>query len=343
MAMNATNSSSDEYGFVDERSLTVRSIEFSIGLSINIFALTSNILVCATIIRKKDLHSETNKAICSLSITDTFATIFSLVFVVPGQYHMQWLRGGKVCYWYGHILTYVYNTSIYHLILIAFSRLCIIKYNKRCIASSCRLSWSSKCTYIWIALVWLFPILICFPPPFETIDNLDGRFFSCLLSQTGTSYLIINACFGLLIPFAALLIIYTLIFITIRQHKHRIHPISTESWIWIELKVAKMTFTLVITFAAMWTPALLASIFSLFSMKLPHAWDIFVTYCVMLSSAVNPLIYAVINTRIRAGMIETLSVFKKRSTDPKTREERKAKHRSGKIELNNIQVLAYTM
>ena len=248
-----------------------------------------------------------NMIVASLAASDVLLGLCSSVpFVIPVLVTSHWLFDDTACQFQGYINFALVVASIHTLVLMAVNRYCrIVKPAKY------RCHFTKKKTLIMILVAWLSSF--CAPLP----HALSGRKMVFHPAKFICSFNIENRAsthFGhplyIGVPTCVIIYCYSRIFSTVRNHNRNVHlpnnpisPVNVE-----EVKVARTIFLVVVFFNLCSIPVLTVNV-------LDHAFQRWIfptevytlnTFLVTLSSAVNPLIYGVMNKSFRTNYLKLL-------------------------------------
>ena len=189
----------------------VRSIFMCIFV---ILAIVGNIFICLAIRTKKNLQTLTNYYVFNLAVADLAFGLTGMPMILVTSFAGKWILGDALCQISGLLITLFCLVSIWSLTLISINRYIAVGR-----ASSYKHIFRKKRVLVSIGLVWLFAILMAFPPlvgwsriiPGDNFCTIDGRKH---LSYAAT--IIVLAYFAPLVIMAAL---YTKIFFVLREHE----------------------------------------------------------------------------------------------------------------------------
>ncbi|KHN85494.1 Neuropeptide Y receptor [Toxocara canis] len=182
--------------------------------------------------------------------------------------------------------------------------------------------WDSRWTLYVIAGIWIISGLLA-TPTFAVYDEIlfaldppNGTLVArlCISTQDETlNFIVVNLLLAFIVPFALISVFYTLIFITVSNHR----SLAVDAHIRderVKLRVAHMMLTVIIVFALCWLP--LYGIYCYFFLSKDHETSTFqfasqvlrpiFQWLSLLSSSLNPLIYIAYSQKYRRAFHQLL-------------------------------------
>ena len=303
----------DELG---PRSLFVIVLEAGCMIMLNVLALLGNILVCIAVYRNTRLRTTTNLYIIALAVSDLLSAIFVMPFSAGALITGRWAFGIKVCELSGFFSVFVVYVSPVTMGLTALNR-----YVRICKSDQqYRRVFSQRNSRILLASAWVFLafylILVTFITGLQEFRFVPD-YSACLnvhLNQLSSiiHYIVVIGLFFSL-PLTLTIISYRKVFKKIREHNmgtaqglqaQAVTPgISSH-----EIRISRSLFVVVFTFMLCWVPLWVITISTRFHIvsNMPQNLELLCTFCLCLSNAINPVIYAGMNPLFRKEFIRIL-------------------------------------
>ena len=278
-------------------------------IMLNVLALLGNILVCIAVYRNTKLRTTTNLYIIALAVSDLLSAIFVMPFSAGALIAGRWAFGKKVCEMNGFFTVFVVYVSPVTMGLTALNR-----YVRICKSDQqYKRFFSQRKSRILLASAWVFVAFYLILMTF--ITGLQEFRFSpdyalCLnmhLNKLGSiiHYVVVVSLF-LVLPLTVSIFSYRKVFRKIRQHntgaaqvlqpQARISGISSR-----EVRISKSLFVVVFAFMVCWVPLWIVNLLSRFRVvaNMPRNVELICAFCLCLSNAINPFIYAGMNPLFR--------------------------------------------
>ncbi|KAK0397832.1 hypothetical protein QR680_002292 [Steinernema hermaphroditum] len=286
-------------------------------LCVFVLGLLGNVFVVLAVMLHPTLRSTTDYLISSLASADLLIIIFCLPTTLLNNLLTEWQLGATGC----KLSTWINSTtscaSIFTLVAVTADRYLAICHTLKYAV------WDSRWTLYVIAAIWLIsgllasPNLVVYDEVHFPLDPPNGTLFArlCMSTQDETlHFLIINLFLAFIVPFLLISVFYTLIFITVSNHR----SLAVDAHIRderVKLRVAHMMLTVIIVFALCWLP--LYGIYSYFflaasdpeSPAFQFASQVLrplFQWLSLLSSSLNPLIYIAYSQKYRRAFHQLL-------------------------------------
>jgi hypothetical protein len=308
--MNATNSTTlrREWKEFMTRSTATIAIETSTLILIGLIAVGGNLLVVISIYRNPSLRTITNYFVLSLSLTDILYPLMGLPVTIISSVLSRFIFAQEMCDFQALSvisLTFISVITMGFMAVNRFIRVCKPqKYNKL---------FNRKTSLVFISIVWMTSfagvamynkIANSLPYAMFVPDELRCNFVYDMKNTVFVvlGNLMIFICFVL--SFTIIIYCYFKVFKKIRQHKRNIAPSSNPSGLGTSVQEIKVTWTLfavLLGYCVTWIPVLIVTLLSnVFGWSfLPRQVHMIVTFAGSSSSAVNPIIYGLMNTAFR--------------------------------------------
>ena len=287
------------------RSKTKVILESGLFMLILLFLFVGNSLTLLVLLLNRRMRTIPNMFVASLAVSDLLLGVFSVgALGIPTLVTSHWPFNDTICQFQGFIIITMVVASIQTMVLMAVNRyLRIVKSTKY------RRYFTKKKTLTMIFVTWLYSI--CFP----LIHLLRGKKmifhpskFFCSFPIESNEFLAYG--FRLYVGFLTGVIIYCYfrIFTTVRQHNNNfpgnpINPLHVE-----EVKVALTIFVVLALFNLCWIPVLTIDLVDTVHQKWTFPPEAYLAYTFLatISSALNPLIYGVLNKSFRKNYLKVL-------------------------------------
>ena len=293
-------------------------LESLLMLIIDASAFAGNLLVCCAVYRNRNLRTVTNMYVVSLAISDglmaTLCIPFSIVLLVTGE----WPFGFEVCQFYGFFCFFFTMISLLLMTATAVNRyFCVVKPNVY------RRFFKVKPTYVSIVVIVALAasgagLSLIFRWATYTLHY--GKVL-CLLQfripLVEKSYLLALHVFYMVIPIGVISWAYYNIFKTIKQHKREVnssHLRRAPSSNVQEIKITKSLFASVVGFALCWGPVIVINLLRAYTehkLAIPRPVFLMNVYLAFGSSAINPVIYGIMNSAFRTEFFRVLTLWRR--------------------------------
>ena len=301
----------------DSRSLLTICFEAS-ALGVIIFAaVIGNTLILASLYRFSCLHTKTNVFVLNLAIADLFLAVFAMPFTLVSSIKYEWIFGNAMCQIVGVLNSVFCEASIMTLTFVSLERFIAIVYPLKYEALI-----TPKRVKFVIAFIWLQAVL-CASSTFIFARFTFLKFESiCTVDWAhNIAYTLAFTIVFLYVPFLVTAVLYCVILQTAIKQRRRIEVIkvgeittaesgsqrSAKNGLNGAKKTAKehkatvMIAIVVGTFFICWFPHSIG-VFCLLDTKRCNFNDSFyvsTTWLAMLNSAMNSLIYGLMNRSFR--------------------------------------------
>ena len=273
------------------------------------FSLVGNSMTLLVMLLNRRRQAIPKMLVASLAVTDLCLGVF--VSTLSGPVVLvtsKWPFNDWTCQFYGYISITLAAASIHTLVLMAVNRFFrIVKPSKY------RLFFTKKKTMIMIIMSWLYSMSASLPYFLSGKKMVfhPSKFFCYLTINSGAFGAAFVVAVYVGIPSSIIFYCYLRIFKTIRSHNNNLHlpgnginSVNVE-----EIKVARTLFVIVVCFNLCWAPVLLIDIVDTILGRYTFPREAYVAYTFLanISSALNPLIYGVLNKNFRNDYIKVLS------------------------------------
>lgn len=258
--------------------------------------LVGNLITLFTISFNRQMRTIPNMLVASLAITDFLLGLISASPLgISTLAASQWPFDDTACQYQGYVAVTLALTSTQLLALMAVNR-----YFRIVSPAKYRRYFTKKKTTIMILLLWFYCIwaplpyllsghkMVFHPPKFFCYLHIDSGPFTAFM---------VTVYIGL--PTCVIFYCYLRIFQTVRSHNTNFqtsgvasHTVNVE-----EIKITRTLFVIVVFFNLCWTPVLLIDIADTIRGTWTFPREVYITYSFLatISSALNPIIYGVLN------------------------------------------------
>ena len=299
---------------LSSRSLFITVVEVFSILTLNVFSLVGNTLVCIAVFKNVRLRSITNLYIVALAVSDLLSAIFVMPFVCAVLVASKWVFGDVVCGFHAFFSLFVIYVSPVTMGMTAVNR-----YVRMCKPGEIYRRWFTKTKSIaFLTCVWIVVACYVAVPPFARFQghHFIPRYAQCSLEHHSYAGKMIHYCIVLVVFFLTPLITtvfcYRKVSKMIHQHNENAstniqqgvnNGISRH-----EIKISKSLFAVVFAFMVFWTPLWIIVILRRFFLVdiMPRNVELLSTFLLSFSNAINPFVYAGMNSAFRREFRELL-------------------------------------
>ncbi|EDO39131.1 predicted protein [Nematostella vectensis] len=274
-------------------------VAFEAGLFVIIFITTvvGNSLTIFIVIRNKSLRTIPNMFVISLAVADLGMGCLSMHLLVTVLITSEWIFGELICQYQGFISILMAASSTQTLAWTAVNRFFSV-----CKSQKYRKIFSWRNTTLIMASIWGLSLLA--PLPYVVSGNRfvfnAGKFFCYLDVKAGwfTGFLV-----AVYVGISTNVIFYCYfrVFKSVREHKKKLLQ-SRETTLSVEeIKITRTLFVIVVVFMLCWGPVLIMDFIDTFSgdYTIPREGYTAYTFLASLSSAVNAVIYGIMNPKFK--------------------------------------------
>ena len=305
---------------LSSRSTALLILESVAVVLINVFALCGNALLCLAIRRNAQLRrNTTNIFILSLACSDILMALLCMPFTAGVFIRGKWIYGELICQLQGFVFFVLAFVSLETMALVAVNRyLNVTKpatYHRIFTRKRCRnmvlVLWLLCITYVGIFTVVKWPVFVFNPgKAICHIKIKDGAYKQVWNLTT----LVVFA----LAPMITLFVCYWRVFVSVRRHNEKtvrslralqggLQERSRHSL--EDIKITKLILGLILGFSLCWIPSYGIAYAELgypaiSGQRFPQTLWVFVVFS---SSAINSVIYGILNQTFRAEIIKLIT------------------------------------
>lgn len=276
-------------------------VQIAAEVLIAVLAIFGNGLVIIAIYKEKTLHTVTNYLIASLAAADFTVGIIGIPCVIVNNYGLP--RNFYACLLMNSTIVVCTQISIFSLVAIAIERFLAIRFP---VIHRQRIG--TKAAGILIICSWAFGAIVGFVPLFGW--NLGWSGVCAFVHVIDMDYMVYFNFFGFyMIPLIFLFMVYGYMFHVVRLKSSKADKKSVTA-LKKESRAAKRIFVVLLLFASSWLPINILNSITLFTSKV---YIELLTVAILLShanSCMNPLVYALINSKFNAAFKKSLGIRK---------------------------------
>ena len=322
--MNAT--SIDVFALqLKNRSTAVQIVESFFLLLINFTSFSGNLLLGIAVIKNPNLRRTVpNMYIITLAVSDFLMSLLGIPFSLASLMTGKWPFNNFICQLQGFWILLMCAVSLQTLAVTAVNRYFRVVRSR----ASYQRIFSMKKTKITIAILWIMALFA--PLPYVVAGHEfffhTGKVFCAhnaeSLYEGYGAYLVLVY---VAIPLIIIITCYTRVFIAVRKHnlnfRFRIRQRSTNNTrnntsldssgvlSVEEVNVTYILLVVVISFLTCWTPVLIIDMIDFINGDWKLKRQVYVSYTCFgfASTALNPIIYGIMNRSIRAEYLRILT------------------------------------
>ena len=323
--MNAT--SIDVFALqLKNRSTAVQIVESFFLLLINLTSFSGNLLLGISVIKNPNLRRTVpNMYIITLAVSDFLMSLLGIPFSLASLMTGKWPFNNFICQLQGFWILLMCAVSLQTLAVTAVNRYFLVVRSRGLYQKI----FNMKTTKITIAILWIMALFA--PLPYVVAGHEfffhTGKVFCAhnaeSLYEGYGAYLVLVY---VAIPLIIIITCYTRVFIAVRKHnlnfRFRIRQRSTNNTTRNntsldssgilsveEVNVTYILLVVVISFLTCWTPVLIIDMIDFINGDWKLKRQVYVSYTCFgfASTALNPIIYGIMNRSIRAEYLRILT------------------------------------
>ncbi|KAL3853530.1 hypothetical protein ACJMK2_017067 [Sinanodonta woodiana] len=275
-----------------------------------------NLLVITVVKTTRKLQTASNIFVVNLSMCDLLYVTCVLPFNIYTYLQNGWFLSEHLCKFTGFLGYTLTGTTIITITLIAFNRYKLVHD-----IHSYKWTFQKKNMLFMIAFAWTVPVLLMIPP----LTQVWGRFgyehmlgiCNLLLEYESQLFKLFLLIFRAGIPVVLITHFYIKIFRTTRSSHRRLEKISSTvrsletSNHRKEMHLTKMMITIFLVFIVSYFPCTITGMID-WNHVLSRRFHMFCAISTYIGSAVNPLIYGLMNSQFRRAYRRLLCCCLKR-------------------------------
>ena len=302
---------------LSSRSTTLQVIESTAVLLINVFALAGNVLLYLAIRKNPRLcRNTTNLFILSLAFSDILMALLCMPFTAGVFIQGRWVYGQFVCQLQGVAFFVLVFVSLETMALVAVNR--YVSVTKPAVY---RRIFTRRRSLKMIIFIWL--LCVAYVALFAGLNwpafAFDAGKAICHIKISDRAYRtawnVITIVIFALLPMATLFLCYWRVLKSVRRHNAetlrslRTCSLHGNARALEDIKISKLILGLIAGFACCWIPSYGIAYTKLVyppiaEQRLPQTLWVFLVFS---SSAINSVIYAILNRTFRAGILKMIT------------------------------------
>ena len=308
------------------RTTVVQMVESFFLLMINLVSFLGNLLLGIAVIKNPNLRRTIpNMYIISLAVSDFLMSVLGIPFSVASLITGKWPFNNFTCQFQGFWILFMCAVSLQTLAVTAVNRYFLVVRSRVLYQKI----FNMKTTKITIAILWIMALFA--PLPYVVAGHEfffhAGKVFCAHNAESlhggyGAYLVLVYVA----IPLIIIITCYTRVFIAVRKHnlnfRFRIRQRSTNNTTRNntsldssgilsveEVNVTYILLVVVISFLTCWTPVLIIDMIDFINGDWKLKRQVYVSYSCFgfASTALNPIIYGIMNRSIRAEYLRILT------------------------------------
>ena len=290
------------------RSKTTVMLETGFYMLVLLLLFAGNFMTLLVMFLYRRMRTIPNMFVASLAVSDLlFGVLLALPLDIPTLVTSQWPFNDLTCQFQGYTATILTVASIHTLVLMAVNRYFRIvkpeKYHRY---------FTKTKTMMMIVVSWASSMIAPFPYFLSGGKMVFHPYnFVCSPPVNNSAFLGYGLLLYIGFPSCIMFYCYTMIFKTVRRHNYkfqlpgmRFRSVNVQ-----EIKIARTLFVVVVSFNLCWISVLLINLVDTIRRSWVFSREVYVTlhFLIALSSALNPLIYSVLNRNFRECYMKVLS------------------------------------
>ncbi|XP_046329816.2 G-protein coupled receptor moody-like [Haliotis rufescens] len=324
----------------DEAGFLVHAAVFLMAVII-IAGCAGNIMAVLAVKTTRRLQTVSNMFVVNLSVCDLMFVFLVLPFNIYTYIADGWYIDANLCKFVGILGYTLTGTTIITITMIAWNR-----YKMVTDLAAYKTIFVPRNMALMLVVAWLLPLLGLSP----AIVGVWGQFgyvpvlVTCnlILDHDSQSFKLFLLLIRAVIPSVLIMYFYARIFRTTRaSHRRIVRPTILNSVLDLhnhrkEMHLTRMMIAIFIVFALSYFPCTISSIID-WNTVLSKQFHMFCSITVYVGSAINPLIYGLMNSQFRQAYMNIMSCKKVGKKDPTVKMTSHAiPHKQHLCELNQL-------
>ena len=299
-------------------------VESGLLILIAVTAVCGNVLVCGAMYSRRSLRTKTNHFTLCLAVSDILAATLSFPLSIAPLVKGDWIANINqynvqhfACKFQATIGVSLASFSLHIMAVTAISR-----YFRVVRPGLYRKLFTNKSIYAFAAIDCIVILIMHIWPPLTGLARFtfDPRRCACFISFSdrlnSQAAALVYVAMNMLLPLFLMAFCYFRVFRVIRAHQNAVRPslqnengnLRTNAQ---ETNTTRIVFVVFLGFLVCWIPIIMVNVlgYKLENPHLPRQPELIFTYCGALSSAVNPIIYGVMNRAFRKEFGRILHCF----------------------------------
>ena len=308
------------------RSNVTRAIESGFLFLINFISFAGNLLLGIAVIKNPNLRRTVpNMYIITLAVSDFLSSLMGTPFSVASLITGKWPFNNVICQLQGLWILLLCAVSLQTLAITALNRYFRVVRSRVLYQKI----FNMKTTKVTIAILWIMALFAPLPYVVAGHDFFfhSGKVFCTYDAESlHEGYGVYLVLVYIAIPLIIITICYTRVFIAVRQHnlvvlRQRIRPLNRQLNFGPdnprlsveEVKVTNILLVVVVAFLSCWTPVLVIDLIDFINGDWKLKRPVYVSYTCFgfASTALNPIIYGIMNRTFRTEYFKIFSSVKR--------------------------------
>ncbi|KAK7104165.1 melatonin receptor type 1B-B-like [Littorina saxatilis] len=303
--------------------LHVGAIVMLLALLWGVFA---NTLTAVVILTQRDLKNITNIFIVSLCINDIINLSINNLLVLVSYFMMSWSMGEAVCEMVMHFTVLLMGSSLWHTGLISIHRLIVVIFNNF-------YKTISKKAYMLFVLITarVVPMLFLITPHLGEMSEYQPKLLRCLAHKDHGLYTMLVSVVLMMLPSLILIVCYVAIFVKVHQSSSHFRATRKREWLRREIQITKMFGMVFLLIILGYLPY---GVVRFIDRKLEFSADFYVVITVLyaVANSCNPIIYGVMDRKIRRACFAALGLEQRCMKDEKKMKPSESVRSNGEAE-----------
>ena len=352
----------NEYNLPNRSDATI-ALESTIAILITIFAVVGNGLIIAAFRKNKVLQTIPNLLVVNLSIVDILASLTTHPLLASVMIQGAWRLGKEVCDYQAILNSFLFTTSHLSITLISLNRYFVIVHYKKYTKV-----FSKRLTLLYLTSIWMCSSLLSLSYLLTQAEmTFHGKEAVCVvLNKSAAPQSVITVVFGN-ITFLATVFFNSAIFKLVRSHRKQVslsfhsstfqdgsENLEGNRKAWKsspprkrsrqvmrneDFYIARKILIVTSFYTLCWLPQGILKNTNLANVDFSRVIWMASTFCSHLSSVLNPILYGLLNRKLRKTILKMLRMNKHRVINIHTREAPSGKFKSTKKVFTVTQVL----
>lgn len=282
-------------------------LEFLMWLILELMTILGNGLTLKIIFCNTYLRTPSNFLIASLACADFFLALLCSSWCLDVMMQARWQHSIDACQFQGFAALTFACASVLNLMLMALNR-----YFRVVKTTKYRVYFTSHRTICYIVIVWVASLLgsgLYLPTGHKYIWH-PGKYF-CYLDIDDHFFLAMVVTFYIALPSLIIAFCYYQVYMVIRRHNQSIFTSREDCSQGLsvqEINITKTLFLIVVMFMMCWLPVFVMDIIDVIRLRwsLPRQAYVAYSFFAATSSAINPILYGIMNPKFRKEYLKTL-------------------------------------
>lgn len=312
------------------RSLVIVALESIIAVVFAMLSIIGNTLIIAGFWKRKTLRTIPNRLVVNLSIVDILSAVTTHPLLVSVVIEGGWRFGDEACKYQAILNSFLFITSHFSIALITLNRyFVIVRYKKYTEV------FTKRSTRVFVAAIWVFSTLLA-STHFAAQDKakFHNKEAFCIISKSSIASLIITA-FGNM-AFLTTVFLNFAILKLVRLHRSRVSVSFNRSSFFVkvarheahknagksraikkqgilankneEFYIARKVVIVTSLYTLCWLPQGIMKNASLANQDFSREIWMVSTFCMQLSSVLNPVLYGLLNRKLKKAVFGMLGI-----------------------------------